>query len=69
MEICRSPEKATDGMSALKNNTQVCYSNKYKNDKQISRDKNPKKIMCKFCLRKHLFGQESCPAWGQKCRE
>ena len=26
-------------------------------------------LTCKFCLRKHPFGREKCPAWRQKCRD
>ena len=67
VEICRSAEKACDGIAALKNSTEVCYiSNKYS---QSSRGKNTNVINCKFCLQKHVFGRESCPAWGKKCRE
>ena len=69
VEICRSAEKACDGLSALKNNTEVGYiSNKYSRQ-NVNRGKTNNLITCKFCLRKHVFGRESCPAWGQKCRE
>ena len=76
IEICRSSEKAIDGVSTLKKSLtepeeSVARVNtrRYKYQSQQGKRDTVYNI-CKFCTRRHQFaGRESCPAWGKKCRE
>ena len=77
--MCRSAERAQDGVSELKNTAsqenvdRVGELNYKRNQRQrqdnYSNGKRDFFTTCKFCLRKHQFGRERCPAWGQKCRD
>ena len=79
--ICRSYEKATQGMEALnesKTEINLVQSRKsYKQNRPANIQHNQKSRAeqkassqqkpCKFCCRQHQWGREFCPAWNKKC--
>jgi hypothetical protein len=80
VEICRSSEKAQDGVSELRNNSsesvdrigkQLYSKNKFNSPSKNSdnRDFKFNSLVCKFCLKRHPFVRRLCPALGKKCRD
>ena len=78
--ICRSSEKALDGMEALKarkssedqvdrvgfNRNKATWSG---NQQHQQGKKDIYLKICRFCQRKHQYGRDECPAWGKKCQQ
>ena len=81
VEICRSMEKAQDGVTELRKveNSAVDRigyqqnNNKYSSKNGGNAVNDGKRdnfvLKCKFCSRQHKFGRNSCPAWGKKCHD
>ena len=73
IDICRSCEKASDGMAELSKSGEDDTSKEVGriDEKRFRSTQNTSdgKINCKFCGRKHTFGRDSCPAWGKRCRK
>ena len=79
--ICRSYEKATQGMEALnESKTEINLVQSRRSYKQnrpanvqhhqkprAEQKTGPQQKSCKFCCRQHQWGKEFCPAWNKKC--
>ena len=70
VDLCRSAEKAQDGVAELKNLTSETvdgvgeFQSRRVGFRNRPNQGSGKKdlLTCKFCLRKHPFGREKCPA-------
>ena len=81
IDICKASEAASEQLKAMSGADQVqaLHSSsrgltrskpraREAQDASLNRHERNRLITCKYCNRKHEFGREACPAYGQFCR-
>lgn len=74
LKVCKAQEASINYSSIINQTTQRVKDNEVmqvwaQKPREKFKNKENTSLSCKFCLGKHEFKKELCPAWGKKCRK